>query len=54
MADIATTGTILQGIGGFYTALDDEGREYTLRAHGSAGYCPGATRWCALRWQTSM
>ena len=34
MADIATTGTILQGIGGFYTALDDEGREYTLRAQG--------------------
>ena len=28
------TGTILQGIGGFYTALDDEGREYTLRAQG--------------------
>ena len=34
MADIAMTGTILQGIGGFYTALDDEGREYTLRAQG--------------------
>ena len=27
-------GTILQGIGGFYTALDDEGREHTLRAQG--------------------
>ena len=27
-------GTILQGIGGFYTALDGEGREYTLRAQG--------------------
>ena len=27
-------GTILQGIGGFYTALDDDGREHTLRAQG--------------------
>ena len=25
-------GTILRGIGGFYTVLDDEGRSYTLRA----------------------
>ncbi len=34
MTEASTTGTILQGIGGFYTALDDEGREYTLRAQG--------------------
>ena len=27
-------GTILRGIGGFYTVLDDEGRSYTLRAQG--------------------
>ena len=27
-------GTILQGIGGFYTALDDEGFEHTLKAQG--------------------
>ena len=25
-------GTILRGIGGFYTVLDDAGEEYTLRA----------------------
>ncbi|MBQ3269515.1 MAG: ribosome small subunit-dependent GTPase A [Clostridia bacterium] len=29
-----TTGVILQGIGGFYTARDAGGREYTLRAQG--------------------
>lgn len=34
MTETSTTGTILQGIGGFYTARDDEGREYTLRAQG--------------------
>ena len=28
------TGTILQGVGGFYTALDGAGREHTLRAQG--------------------
>lgn len=28
------TGTILQGIGGFYTARDGAGREYVLRAQG--------------------
>lgn len=27
-------GTILQGIGGFYTAIDEHGGEYTLRAQG--------------------
>ena len=27
-------GVVLQGIGGFYTALDDAGNEYTLRAQG--------------------
>lgn len=27
-------GTILQGVGGFYTALDETGREHTLRAQG--------------------
>lgn len=27
-------GTILRGIGGFYTVLDEEGRSYTLRAQG--------------------
>ena len=34
MAEEILTGTILQGIGGFYTALDDEGRSYTLKAQG--------------------
>ena len=34
MAEEILTGTILQGVGGFYTAIDDEGREYTLRAQG--------------------
>ena len=34
MAETTSTGTILQGVGGFYTALDGEGREYTLRAQG--------------------
>lgn len=34
MAETISMGTILQGVGGFYTALDDEGREYTLRAQG--------------------
>ena len=34
MTETTSTGTILQGIGGFYTALDDAGREYTLRAQG--------------------
>ena len=34
MAETISVGTILQGVGGFYTALDDEGREYTLRAQG--------------------
>lgn len=34
MTETSTTGTILQGIGGFYTARDDEWREYTLRAQG--------------------
>ena len=34
MAETVHTGTILQGIGGFYTARDGEGREYTLRAQG--------------------
>ena len=29
-----TQGVILQGIGGFYTARDAAGREYTLRAQG--------------------
>ena len=34
MAETTSTGTILQGVGGFYTALDGEGRAYTLRAQG--------------------
>ena len=34
MAETISVGTILQGVGGFYTALDGEGREYTLRAQG--------------------
>ena len=34
MTETTSTGTVLQGIGGFYTARDDEGREYTLRAQG--------------------
>jgi len=34
MTETTSTGTILQGIGGFYTAMDDAGREYTLRAQG--------------------
>ncbi|MBR3273699.1 MAG: ribosome small subunit-dependent GTPase A [Clostridia bacterium] len=34
MAEAYSTGTILQGIGGFYTALDEDGREYILRAQG--------------------
>ncbi len=34
MAETISMGTILQGIGGFYTARDDDGREYTLRAQG--------------------
>ena len=34
MTEEISTGTILQGVGGFYTTLDDEGREYTLRAQG--------------------
>ncbi len=34
MAETTSTGTLLQGIGGFYTALDDGGRVHTLRAQG--------------------
>ena len=34
MAEAYSTGTILQGIGGFYTARDEDGREYILRAQG--------------------
>ena len=34
MAQTERTGIILRGIGGFYTARDAEGREYTLRAQG--------------------
>ncbi len=34
MAETTSTGTILQGVGGFYTALDDAGRAHTLRAQG--------------------
>ena len=34
MAEASTTGIILQGIGGFYTAHDAAGREYVLRAQG--------------------
>ena len=34
MTETTSIGTILQGIGGFYIARDDGGREYTLRAQG--------------------
>ncbi len=34
MRETATEGVILQGIGGFYTARDAGGRDYTLRAQG--------------------
>lgn len=34
MAEATTSGVIMQGIGGFYTARDAAGREYTLRAQG--------------------
>ena len=34
MAEPTLSGVILQGVGGFYTAWDGEGREYTLRAQG--------------------
>ena len=34
MAEVEHTGIILQGVGGFYTARDAGGREYTLRAQG--------------------
>lgn len=34
MTEATSIGTILRGVGGFYTALDGEGRAYTLRAQG--------------------
>ena len=34
MAEAYSTGTVLQGIGGFYTARDEDGREHILRAQG--------------------
>ena len=34
MSETTHTGIILRGIGGFYTARDADGREYTLRAQG--------------------
>ena len=33
-AEAGMRGVILQGIGGFYTALDESGRQHTLRAQG--------------------
>ena len=34
MTESTISGVILQGVGGFYTARDEAGREYTLRAQG--------------------